>query len=82
MTLLLDFGIFGFLIYVAPLAYLLYVARSFETVVMVFSIIFINSMLTFSYGVVGGFMYWTIVSVLFKEVIADRKRLNKAVRLQ
>lgn len=77
LTILLDFGVLGFFVYISPLLYLLLWSRRFDTVFVIFSMFFINSMFTFSYGVVGGFVYWVIVVILFIEESERKKRSGK-----
>ncbi|MBF8748657.1 O-antigen ligase family protein [Pseudomonas monteilii] len=61
ITLLLDFGIVGFMLYLAPLIYVVNRNPSVENFCL-FAILFVaNMVFTLCYGVTGCFMYWLMV---------------------
>lgn len=64
ITILLDFGILGLLLYVFPLLCVVFSRPRLEVLSMVFIIVVANGVFTFCYGVSGCFIYWTAVYLL------------------
>jgi len=61
ITLLLDFGFFGFLFYLVPLLYPLIKKRGFGEKACILSVFLANLVFTFCYGFLGCFFYWLTV---------------------
>lgn len=70
LTLLLDFGLVGFLIYFLPLVFVLFKRHTLDVALMVGILIVANMVFTLCYGVTGCFVYWLTIYFLLK---GDRK---------
>ncbi|WP_409281870.1 hypothetical protein, partial [Pseudomonas defluvii] len=66
LTLLLDFGLVGFLIYFVPLVFVLLKRHTLDVALMVSILIVANMVFTLCYGVTGCFVYWLTFYFLLK----------------
>lgn len=67
ITIFLDFGLIGFVLYVMPIFYMIKTKLNTDTRLMLVLLFLANSVFTFSYGVVGCFGYWLTLYILNKE---------------